>query len=48
MTITEEVRARLRAAISDAYYNARNDGRTMESAADDATSRVVVIIEETS
>lgn len=30
----------VRKAISDAYYDARNTGRTMEQAADDATAAV--------
>jgi len=34
-------RAQLRALISDAYYNARNDGRTMEDAADTAVEDIM-------
>lgn len=34
----EPLYPRLRAAISNAYYGARNDGRTMEQAADDAAA----------
>jgi hypothetical protein len=40
------VRDRIRAAISDSYYDARNDGLTMEHAADQATAKVMAIIEE--
>lgn len=36
---------RVRKAISDAYYDARNQGRTMEQAADDATAAVLAIIQ---
>jgi hypothetical protein len=34
----------VRAAISNAYYEARNAGRTMEAAADEATEAVLAII----
>lgn len=37
---------RIRGAISDSYYDARNDGLTMEHAADTATAKVMAIIEE--
>ena len=40
------VRDRIRAAISDSYYDARNDGLTMEHAADQATAKVMQIITE--
>ena len=40
------VRDRIRAAISDSYYDARNDGLTMEHAADQATAKVMVIFED--
>lgn len=39
-------RDRIRAAISDSYYDARNDGLTMEHAADEATAKVMQIISE--
>lgn len=35
----------VRAAISNAYYEARNAGRTMEQAADEATEAVLAITE---
>jgi len=38
--------ARIRAAISDAYYDCRNEGLTMETAADRATDAVVEILNE--
>lgn len=38
-------RSELRAAISDAYYEARNEGRTMESAADVAVDAVLEVFE---
>lgn len=37
-------REQIRKAISDAYYDARNAGRTMEAAADDATDRVIELL----
>jgi hypothetical protein len=40
------IRDRIRAAISDSYYDARNDGLTMEHAADTATAKVMSIISE--
>jgi len=40
------VRDRIRAAISDSYYDARNDGLTMEHAADQATAKVLVIFND--
>lgn len=36
--------AAVRAAISDAYYEARNDHRTMEQAADDAAKAVLDLV----
>jgi hypothetical protein len=42
--LQSETRAQLRAAISDAYYEARNKGRTMEAAADDAVEAIVPIV----
>jgi len=36
--MTEPLLPRLRAAISNAYYDARNTGRTMEQAADTAAA----------
>lgn len=36
----------VRAAISNAYYDARNNGRTMEQAADDAATAVERIVAE--
>ena len=41
----DETRVEIRAAISNAYYDARNAGRTMEAAADSATAAVVRIVE---
>jgi hypothetical protein len=38
------LRGRIRTTISNAYYDARNDGLTMESAADDAADRVMNIL----
>ena len=43
---TTEDALTFRGAISDAYYDARNEGRTMEQAADDATARVVDLVEQ--
>jgi hypothetical protein len=40
-------REAIRAAISNAYYEARNEGRTMEQAADDATDRVLALVDPT-
>lgn len=40
------IRDRIRAAISDSYYDARNDGLTMEHAADQATAKVMVVLED--
>lgn len=37
-------RDEMRAAISNAYYEARNNGRTMEQAADDAVAGVLGVI----
>lgn len=37
---------RIRGLISDAYYDARNDGGTMETAADRAIDAVLAVIEE--
>lgn len=45
MNVTSALRSDLRGAISTAYYIAREEGRTMESAADDAVSRVVDLLE---
>lgn len=42
MSESEEVRA----AISNAYYGARNASRTMEHAADDATKAVLLLIDK--
>jgi hypothetical protein len=44
MTQVEPLHGRLRAAISNAYYDARNDGRTMESAATDAADRAENVV----
>lgn len=41
MTLREDVRA----AVSNAYYGARNAGRTMEGAADDATKAIMPLID---
>jgi hypothetical protein len=43
MTPTD--RQRIYAAISDAFYDARNAGRTMTDAANAATDAVVAIVE---
>lgn len=40
------LRSQLRAVISDAYYNARNAGRTMEQAADDAAEACERVVTE--
>ena len=40
-----DVERLIRAAISDGYYEARNDGQTMEYAASDATRRVLEVLE---
>ena len=40
-----QMRSLIRVAISDAYYEARNDGETMESAADAAASGVWTVLE---
>jgi hypothetical protein len=40
-----ELRDEVRRVISDAYYNARNEGRTMEHAADSAADAVVAVVE---
>jgi tRNA(Ile2) C34 agmatinyltransferase TiaS len=44
--VSETIRDRIRDAISDSYYDARNDGLTMEHAADTATAKVMAIITE--
>lgn len=41
----ESLKATIRAAISNAYYDARNAGETMESAADRAATDVMEILE---
>jgi hypothetical protein len=38
--MTEELNTIIRGVISDAYYDARSESRTMEEAADDAVIRV--------
>lgn len=38
------LRSAIRAAISNSYYDARNAGRTMEQAADDAADRVMACL----
>ena len=43
-SLSPETRQLLRAEISTAYYKARNDGRTMESAADAAVKAIEPII----
>lgn len=43
-SVTEELRGDLRAAISNAYYENRGKGQTMESAADDAVDAVLAIL----
>ena len=44
MTDITALRGEVRAAISNAYYDARNAGRTMEHAADDAADRVIACL----
>lgn len=44
MKISDGLRGQIRAAISNAYYEARNHGQTMEVAADNATAKVVALI----
>jgi hypothetical protein len=41
-----DLHRRIRVAISDAYYEARNNGETMETAADAATSAVLDLIDQ--
>ena len=43
-TLDPTTRDLVRAAVSNAYYEARNDGRTMEAAADDAVTALEPII----
>lgn len=45
MIVTDEFRAAVRTEISNSYYMARNDGQTMEHAADQATGKVVRLIQ---
>jgi transcription elongation GreA/GreB family factor len=40
----DELQQKIRAAISTAYYDARNHGRTMEDAADRATTAVMRLV----
>lgn len=42
----DEFREKVRAAISNAYYDARNERRTMEQAADVATAAVLRLMGE--
>lgn len=42
--LSDEARASLRKAISDAYYEARNQGQTMEAAADNAVAAIEPIV----
>lgn len=42
--VSTETKDLIRAAISNAYYEARNTGRTMEQAADDAVTALVPIL----
>lgn len=42
--VSPETRQLVRAAISDAFYGARNDGRTMEDALDEAVVRLEPIL----
>lgn len=44
--MAETLADRIRAAISDSYYDARDDGLTMEHAADQATAKVMQIVGE--
>lgn len=43
--LTDELKSDIRAAISNAYYEARNAGRTMEHAADDAVEALTPILQ---
>jgi hypothetical protein len=45
--MTSPDRAQIRKAITDAYYDARNAGGTMETAADAATDAVLALTQET-
>lgn len=40
----DTLRGEIRAAISNAYYDARNTGRTMEHAADEAANQVLALV----
>lgn len=42
--VSQETKDQIRSAISNAYYDARNTGRTMESAADAAVEALVPIL----
>lgn len=42
--MSDDLRKDIRTAITNAYYDARNDGRTMESAADIAADAVMVVV----
>lgn len=43
--MTNPIHQRVRAAISDSYYDARDSGLTMEHAADHAAAKVMAIID---
>lgn len=43
--VSPETKAQIRAAISNAYYEARNQGRTMESAANAAVEAVLATMQ---
>jgi hypothetical protein len=43
-TLSDETRALVRKAVSDAYYDARNAGETMEAAADRAVTNLEPIL----
>jgi hypothetical protein len=46
MQVNPELWQTIRSAINDSYYDARNTGRTMDQAADDAAHRVAKILEK--
>lgn len=46
MSVEDRLREQVRAKISDAYYDARNAGETMETAADNAADAVARLFEQ--
>lgn len=47
MQVSTELRDQIRASINDAYYEARNDGSTMDAASHNAADAVVTVLENT-